>query len=84
MSKDGDGVKCLIYREDPKNKTNQGRLTSRQKSPKVVYVYENLNRSHCPVCLYEMYIGLLPEGGKHGDLYLYGKKNVTSKCWFDD
>ena len=29
VSKDADGVKCLIYKEDPKPKTNQGGLSSK-------------------------------------------------------
>ena len=84
ISKDGDGVRCLIYRQDPKHKTNQGGLSLKHKDPKVVYTYQHPNCSWCPVRLYKKYVSLLPEGGKHGDLYLYGKKNVTPKCWYDD
>ncbi len=46
IGKDGEGVTCLIFREDPKTKTNQGELDKQYVPPRVVHVYEakDINR----------------------------------------
>ena len=70
ISEDGDGKACLVYREDPKSRTNQGGLRCKFKTPRVVYVYPNVDRSKCPVALHEKYVNLLPKTQKCPQLYL--------------
>ncbi len=41
IGSDRDGKKCLVYKADPKSKTNQGSLTGRSCAPKMVNIYPN-------------------------------------------
>ena len=83
---DSDGYKCLQFVENVKSKTNQGGLKRKLQKPEVVNMYPNVNPSRCVIQYYELYVAHLPEGGKHGDFYLYEKKkwDVNDKVWNDD
>ena len=83
-SADSDGVPCLIYSEDGCSKTNQGGLRNKYCEPCVVYCYETDDWQRCSVCLVRKYIGLLPKGGKHSELYLQGKKKPIQNCWYNN
>ena len=54
------GIECLVYREDPLQKTNQGGLLCKGNN-KTVVVYPADNLLRCPVRLVKKYIKLLPE-----------------------
>ena len=71
---DTDGVPCLVYNEDACSKTNQGGLCNKYNEPRQVYCYESDDWQRCPVRLFRKYIGLLPKGGKHCELYMQSKK----------
>lgn len=79
-----DGVKYLKYVEDPKRKNDQGGLGKKCHQPKVVHVYPSLDSTRCPVRLYEKYIGRLPLGGKHGELYLHAKRVPLPNQWYEN
>ena len=79
-----DNVKCLIFRDDAKSKTNQGGLTHAFMQPKVVQIYAHPNTAHCPIRLYEKYIGLLPETKKYDALYMHPKVHCVPNCWYID
>ena len=83
ISTDNRGVECLVYKEDPLQKTNQGGLESKGKS-KMVHVYPASDQNRCPVRIYKKYIGLMPESKTCKKLYLRCKKKVTPKVWFCD
>ncbi len=61
---DVDGRQYLEYVEDPKTKTNQGGILSKNFVPKKVRVYGNSNFDRDLVRLYSKYVGLLPADGK--------------------
>ena len=90
VTSDSKGYKCLLYVEDTCTKTRQGGLTTKEShDPKRVYVYPNIDQSRCVVRYYEKYCNLLPIGGKHGELYLYSRKDVsgnasTDGVWYRD
>ena len=69
---DVDGREFLEYVEDPKSKTNQGGLSSKNYIPKHMKVYGNPNFDRDLVRLYSKYVGLLPKNGKCTSLYKYG------------
>ena len=82
---DGDGFKCLQYREDAKDKTHQRGASMRPHVPKVVNNYPNFeNIDHCLVQLYEKYVSLLPTTKKNKSLNLHAKKKPTAKFWYLD
>ena len=49
ISADRDGQKCLKYCEDPKSKTNQGGVGSRNHLPRTVHIYPEENSERCLV-----------------------------------
>ena len=52
--------RCLVYRGDSITKTNGCGLKSFTNYRKVVWIYRSENVTHCPVCLVDKYISLLP------------------------
>ena len=80
---DKRGVECLMYREDPLQKTNQGGLECKN-SNKEVFVYPADEVHKCPVRLYKKYIKLLPETVRCKKLYLRPRKNYNGRVWFCD
>ncbi len=85
MGTDGDGVKYLIYKADPKSKTNQGGLTGHLSAPKTINIYLNKTDSlWCCVHIFEKYISLLPVDGKKSSLYLHPLSKMTKDQWYSD
>ncbi len=82
IGEDSEGVKCLMYREDLKHKTNQGGLEHQYQKPCIVHMYEAADSTHCPVHLFTKYISLLPEGGSKGDFYMHPLGKPTFKQWY--
>ena len=84
VQNDSRGVECLVYREDPLQKTNQGGLLSKGKS-KVVWIYpvEN-NPERDPVFVYKKYLSLMPSGTSCSKLYLRPRKLPTPAIWYCD
>ena len=80
---DNSGKECLVYTEDPLQKTNQGGLVSKGRSKKV-YVYGAQDLTRCPIRLYKKYIGLLAESKKCQKMYLRCRKNYNAKVWYCD
>ena len=80
FEKDSCGIECIVYREDPLQKTNQGGLTCRTK-PKVVWVYPSANSERDPVAILNKYVGLLPKSLKCNRLYLRPKKCIGPWVW---
>ncbi len=82
----GKGHKFLLYQEDQKSKTNQGRISHRKYQPQTTRIYENSeNSDRCPVRLFEKYTSLLP-AGKTNAFY---KKEIcdckrSPKQWYVD
>ena len=83
VSVDSRGKECLIYQEDPLQKTNQGGLKCKLKK-KIIYVYPSDNVERCPVRIYKKYIGLLPPLKACKKLYMRVKQKSTPKVWFCD
>ncbi len=65
------GRKYLEYTEDLVSKTNQGGLSSRKLTPKVVKAFGNPNPQHDIVRLYQKYVSLCPPEPKSDALYKY-------------
>lgn len=84
MGYDIDGICCLIFEEDAKTKTNQGGLDHHEIQPRTTYIYENLNKAHCPICLFEKYCTLLPESGEKPDFYMYPLTKPMLTQWYSD
>ena len=80
---DKRGVECLVYREDPLQKTNQGGLACKGSS-KIVYVYASKDKLWCPLRLFKKYLNLLPESHRCKKFYLRPKKKASPKVWFCD
>ncbi len=82
----GTKEKVLVYSEDRKSKTNQGGISGRKYSLKVVKIYESPNPDRCPVRLFEKYVGLLPAEGKSTAFYKYSmpQSKCTGKQWYYD
>ena len=83
ITTDNGGKECLVYCEDPLQKTNQGRLVCKG-SAKRVYVYGADDKTCCPIRLFKKYTGLLFRGGNCKKLYLYVHKNLTLSLWYCD
>ncbi len=81
---DVDDRKFLEYVEDPKSKTNQGGISSKNFIPKHVKVYGNSNFNRDLVRLYTKYVGLLPAGGKCSALYKYSLVKRRPNVWYTD
>ena len=84
IEKDSRGIECLVYHEDPLQKTNQGGLKCKGKN-KTVWVYPvegDLARD--PVFVYKKYIGLLPVNKSCPKLYLRPRKKISPSCWYCD
>ncbi len=81
---DVDGRKFLEYIEDPKSKTNQGGISSKNFTPKRVKVFGNSNFDRDVVRLYEKYTRLLTRDSKTTALYKYGLVNRKPNCWYTD
>ncbi len=84
MKVDVDSRKFLEYVEDPKSKTNQGGISSKNFVPKRVKVFGNSNFDRDVVRLYKKYTRLLPRDGKTTALYKYGLVNRKPNCWYTD
>ena len=84
IGKDSRCIKCLIYREDPLSKTNQGGLSTRGRSSKIVYVYPTSDQTRDPVTYYKKYCSLLAPSTTSKKLYCRAKKNYNAKQWFCD
>ena len=83
ISVDNRGVECLVYKEDPLQKTNQGGLVCKGRS-KMVHVYPATDKTCCPVRIFKKYVALLPETKTCKKLYLRVRKKVTPKVWYCD
>ena len=83
VEQDERGIECLVYREDPLQKTNQGGLLSKG-SNKIVYVYAASNSARCPIRLFKKYTSLLPQSLKCKKLYLRCRKKISPKVWYCD
>ena len=83
IEKDDRGIECLIYTEDPLQKTNQGGLVCKSK-PKKVSVYKASDYRRCPIEIFRKYTRLLPQTMKCKKLYLRPKKKFTPSVWFCD
>ena len=70
---DKRGIECMVYKEDPLQKTNQGGLVCKSRG-KIVYVYASSNSERCPLRIYRKYISLLPQTLKCNKLYLQCRK----------
>ena len=81
--KDTRGVECMLYTEDPLQKTNQGGLVCKTK-PKTVNVYKASDVRRCPIHLFKKYIGLLPQSTSCSKLYLRPRRRYTPSVWFCD
>ena len=78
FERDGNGVRCLVYREDTSTKTNDGGLKQMRKERKVVWVYPNTeNITRCPVHLVDKYISLCPAYFKKANFYLQSLQNTN-------
>ena len=84
VTTDSRGIKCLVYREDPLSKTNQGGLNARAKESKVVYVYPTTDIDRDPVTYYEKYCSLLSPSTNSKKLYSRCKKLCTPNQWYCD
>ncbi len=71
VQRNDNGVEFLEYCEDLHTKTNQGGLTSRKVTPKVVCAYGHTNIERNIVRLYKKYVSLLPQDPKSPALYKY-------------
>ena len=83
FERDKRGIECMVYKEDPLQKTNQGGLICKL-SNKTVYVYPSSNRERCPLHLYKKYVSLLPKSLKYKKLYLRCRKNLLPNLWYCD
>ena len=83
---DKSGRKFLEYTEDMVSKTNQGRLSGRKLTPKVVKAFGNPNPQRDIVRLYQKYVSLCPPEPKSDALYKYGIcESKHRPCqWFSD
>ncbi len=86
ITKDSEGHKILLYREDARTKTNQGGLSGRKYVPKSVKIYPSDNFDRDPVRLFEKYVGLLPSEAKSSTLYKYALKStrLSPVQWYAD
>ena len=78
----GDGVRCLVYREDSISKTNQGGLKDMKKERKIVWIKPSVNMNRCPVRLVEKYMNLLPVWGSKQNFYVQSLKKPKPFCWY--
>ncbi len=80
------GRKFLLYTEDIVTKTNQGGLSGRKMSPKVVKAFGNPNPQRDLVRLYQKYVSLCPTEPKSDALYKYGlvEGKRTPRQWYCD
>ncbi len=78
--------KYLLYTEDIVSKTNQGGLSGRKLSPKVVKAFGNPNPQRDLVRLYQKYVNLCPPDPKSDALYKYGlsESKRTPRQWYCD
>ena len=83
LERDMRGIQCLVYREDPLQKTNQGGLVCKGSS-KTVNVYPSEDITRCPVRLFMKYVNLMPETVSCKKLYLRPRKNPNPQVWFCD
>ena len=70
FERDCEGNECMVYREDPLQKNNQGGITGKTK-PKIVYVYPVKDSKRCPVYIVKKYVGLLPDSKSTGGLPIF-------------
>ncbi len=86
VKRNDDGVEYLEYHEDLHTKTNQGGLTSRKVTPKVVRAYGHTNIERNIVRLYKKYVSLLPQDPKSPALYKYSlaRGRRSGHMWFTD
>ena len=84
FEKDSHGIECIVYREDPLQKTNQGGLKCKGKN-KVVWVYpvEGENAKD-PVFVFKKYCSLLPQNRSCSNLYVRPRKHPIPNCWYCD
>ena len=83
LETDKRGKSCMVYWEDPLQKTNQGGLVCKNRN-KIVHVYLSSNPIRCPIRLYKKYIGLLPQSMSCRKLYLRCKKRMNPRVWYCD
>ncbi len=78
--------KYLLYTEDIVSKTNQGGLSGRKLSPKVMKAFGNPNPQRDLVRLYQKYVSLCPTDPKSDALYKYGltESKRTPRQWYCD
>ena len=80
------GVRCVVFEEDTKTKTNDGGLNSLRKDHKVVWINPNTNNvNHCPIRLIDKYMSLLPpvknDTSKH-NFYLRSMECPNPAQWY--
>ena len=83
-----NGKCCLVYREDSVTKTNDGGLSSLKKDRKIRWVYPNdENVNHCPVCLVDKYVSLLPPvmpKAKRFNFYMRSLEKPNPAQWYGE
>ncbi len=79
-------LKYLLYTEDIVTKTNQGGLSGRKLTPKVIKAFGNPNPQRDLVCLYQKYVSLCPPEPKSDALYKYSlcESNRRPCQWYSD
>ena len=86
VTRDEDGVECLLYTEDQQSKTNQGGLTSKNHSPRVVYAYGGPDPRRDVVRLFKLYISHMPRESPKTDLWRYALSTSRRRPdqWYGD
>ena len=69
LERDSCGFQCMVYHEDPLQKTNQGGLTSKGNN-KTVFVYPSTDVTRCPVRIFSKYLNLMLNTMRCKKLYL--------------
>ena len=73
----GEGTKCLVYREDTISKTHDGGLKDMRTDRKEVWVYPSAIPERCCVRLVEKYMKLCPPYYKKSNFYLQSLPKPT-------
>ena len=80
----GDGTKCLVYREDTISKTHDGGLKDMRTDRKEVWVYPSAIPERCCVRLVEKYLKLCPPYYKKSNFYLQSLPKPTPSQWYGE
>ena len=83
LQTDECGIECLVYTEDPLQKTNQGGLLCKNRLKKV-FVYAGSNPQRYPLYYFKKYVRLMPQSNNCAKFYLRPKKNFSPSVWYCD